>query len=65
VRGRLQILEPAVGAAADEHHVDRLAQHGLAAVKSHVAQRLVEDRVALAESGMEPPMGTTMPGLVP
>src|SRR5258708_4425231 len=35
-RGRLQIGQSAVGAAADEYDVDRLAEHGIAAVKPHV-----------------------------
>src|SRR5260221_5577548 len=45
VRGRLQIGESPVGAAADEYYVDRLAQHSVAAVQPHVTQRLLENRV--------------------
>ncbi len=60
-----QIGQARVGAAADEHDVDRMAADRLAGAEAHVGERLVEHGRRPRGSGTAPEIGMTIPGCVP
>ena len=69
--GQPQVADPAVGAAADEHDVDLLAEDRLAGLQVHVLERALE-RAPLARVGLVGRargrgcvIGMPMPGFVP
>src|SRR3546814_4166344 len=47
LRHRAQVAEPAIGATADEHHIDRMPGHGLTSMQAHV----IECSLAVAIGG--------------
>ena len=69
-RREAEVADPAVGAAADEDHVDRLAEDRLARLESMYSSARSSARAGarvrlVVGVGTRPVIGMPMPGLVP